>query len=109
MNIRKQSDSTVSLSFDETTSIVDLGCVSAALADYTGKLKKEVKDVSLERLPISDDKARPLDYLKQSVFNSIHSESQMLRYLANLQAKDLSLNKSMITLGSCTMKLNASS
>lgn len=60
-------------------------------------------------MPFTTDIQRPIDYLKQSVFNSIHSESQMLRYLANLQAKDLSLNKSMITLGSCTMKLNASS
>lgn len=109
MNIRKQSDSVASLSFDETTTLVDLDNISAVLSEFTGKPKKDLKSVSLERLPIVDGKSRGVDYLKQSVFNSIHSESQMLRYLANLQAKDLSLNKSMITLGSCTMKLNASS
>ena len=109
MNVRKQSDSIVSLSFDETTTLVDLDIISAALSELTGKPKKELKSVSLERLPITESKSRPLNYLKQAVFNSIHSETQMLRYLANLQAKDLSLNKSMIPLGSCTMKLNASS
>ena len=47
--------------------------------------------------------------MKQSIFNEIHSETQMLRYLKYLQDKDISLDKSMIPLGSCTMKLNATS
>lgn len=46
--------------------------------------------------------------MKQPIFNQIHSETQMLRYLKYLQDKDISLDKSMIPLGSCTMKLNAS-
>ena len=45
--------------------------------------------------------------MTQSIFNEIHSETQMLRYLKYLQDKDISLDKSMIPLGSCTMKLNA--
>lgn len=45
--------------------------------------------------------------MKQKIFNSIHSETQMLRYLKHLEQKDISLTKSMIPLGSCTMKLNA--
>lgn len=47
--------------------------------------------------------------MKQTIFNRIHSETQMLRYLKHLQDKDLSLDRSMIPLGSCTMKLNATS
>ena len=46
--------------------------------------------------------------MKQQIFNEIHSETQMLRYLRYLQEKDISLDRSMIPLGSCTMKLNAS-
>ena len=55
------------------------------------------------------DLARTSDYLTHPVFNTHHSETQMLRYLASLEAKDLSLKHSMIPLGSCTMKLNATS
>lgn len=47
--------------------------------------------------------------MTQRIFNSIHSESQMMRYLRSLQEKDISLDRSMIPLGSCTMKLNAAS
>lgn len=47
--------------------------------------------------------------MNQKIFNSIHSESQMMRYLRSLQEKDISLNRSMIPLGSCTMKLNSAS
>ena len=47
--------------------------------------------------------------MKQKIFNSIHSETQMMRYLRYLDEKDVSLNRSMIPLGSCTMKLNAAS
>ena len=47
--------------------------------------------------------------MKQKIFNEIHSEHQMLRYLRFLQEKDISLDRSMISLGSCTMKLNAAS
>ena len=47
--------------------------------------------------------------MTQKIFNSIHSESQMMRYLRHLQEKDISLDRSMIALGSCTMKLNAAS
>ena len=50
---------------------------------------------------------RVTDYLPHDVFNSYHSETEMLRYIHKLEIKDLSLNTSMIPLGSCTMKLNA--
>lgn len=47
--------------------------------------------------------------MKQKIFNAVHSETQMMRYLRTLQEKDVSLNRSMISLGSCTLKLNAAS
>lgn len=48
-------------------------------------------------------------YMSHKVFTSIHSESTIMRYMRNLESKDIGLNKSMIPLGSCTMKLNAAS
>jgi len=57
----------------------------------------------------SEGLARKDLFMPQRIFNSIHSESQMMRYLRHLQEKDISLDRSMIALGSCTMKLNAAS
>src|SRR5690606_15871950 len=63
------------------------------------------EDDGLYRIP--EKLTRTSAYLTHPVFNSYHSESQMLRYIKYLENKDLSLNTSMISLGSCTMKLNA--
>jgi len=57
----------------------------------------------------NDNLARESSYLLHPVFNTYHSETSMMRYLVNLAAKDVSLTTSMISLGSCTMKLNAAS
>ena len=57
----------------------------------------------------ADSLIRKDAFMTQRIFNSIHSESQMMRYLRHLQEKDISLDRSMIPLGSCTMKLNAAS
>ena len=65
---------------------------------------------SLESIPTSEipiDLQRKSSYLTHPVFNSYHSETEMLRYIHKLQTKDLSLVNAMIPLGSCTMKLNA--
>jgi glycine cleavage system protein P-like pyridoxal-binding family len=58
---------------------------------------------------IPDFATRTSEYLTHPVFNTYHSESKMMRYLKSLEDKDLALNRSMISLGSCTMKLNAAS
>lgn len=63
------------------------------------------EEALLENIPSSLTRTSP--YLSHPVFNSHHSESEMMRYLKQLENKDLSLNSSMISLGSCTMKLNA--
>lgn len=70
---------------------------------------KKLEEYDLGRIPFGNNLARNDNFMKQSIFNEIHSESQMLRYLKHLQDKDISLDKSMIPLGSCTMKLNATS
>src|SRR5690606_3068797 len=62
-------------------------------------------DALLENIPTSLVRTSP--FLEQEVFNKYHSESLMMRYIKMLENKDLSLNTSMISLGSCTMKLNA--
>ena len=104
MNIRKQDNSTVSFSFDETTTIEDLTALLSVFAEVRGARKIFTL---ADRPSFSGAFARTSNILTHSVYNSIHSESQMLRYLYRLQRKDISLANSMIPLGSCTMKLNA--
>ena len=102
MNIRKQDKNIVSFSFDETTTIEDVERLIQVLA----KNKKFSPSLS-DRPEFPQEFRRNTEILTHSVYNNIHSESQMLRYLYRLQRKDISLANSMIPLGSCTMKLNA--
>jgi len=97
---------TISISLNETTSVADLNQIIAIFAEATGK-----ENVSISQLEntsmISDNLIRKSTFLTHDVFNRHHSESQLMRYIKKLERKDLSLNHSMISLGSCTMKLNA--
>jgi glycine dehydrogenase len=97
LNFRYISDSELSISFGEPHTMEDvnaiLACFDAQVAEGTSKLSSDLK--------------RTDAVLSHPVFNSHHSESQMMRYLKRLENKDLSLVHSMIPLGSCTMKLNA--
>ena len=68
-------------------------------------IKREDPSASLPNLP--KNLLRTSKYLEHPVFNSYHSETEMLRYLKKLEDKDIALNRTMIALGSCTMKLNA--
>ena len=88
----------IGISLDETITNSDL----QYLLDFFG-----VKWVEPGSSSIPQSKARKSDYLTHPVFNTYHSETEMLRYIHRLESKDLSLNTSMIPLGSCTMKLNA--
>ena len=98
LNLRDYGDGTVGVSLDETTTEAHLGellsIFDASKIDKTGKT-------------IPSELARTSSYLNHPVFHTHRSETEMLRYLHRLETKDLSLNTSMIPLGSCTMKLNA--
>lgn len=95
-----------SISLDETVTIEDLNLLLNAI---TGKDESELTEADLDKVTTGIPKnfIRQGEILKQKVFNRYHSETEMLRYLRRLEAKDLSLTTSMIPLGSCTMKLNA--
>ncbi|MCH4551560.1 aminomethyl-transferring glycine dehydrogenase [Aestuariibaculum lutulentum] len=99
---------TISISFNETTSIKDINQIIAIFAEALGKEAFTVTELSTaSKLPASLE--RTSSFLTHDVFNNHHSESQLMRYIKKLERKDLSLNHSMISLGSCTMKLNAAS
>ncbi|MDX2119404.1 MAG: aminomethyl-transferring glycine dehydrogenase [Planctomycetota bacterium] len=107
INLREYADGTLGIALDETTTRDDCRALLAAFGG-TGRedLDAIIKTVSLD-LPAA--LARQSGYLTHPVFNSHHSEHEMLRYIRKLQGRDLSLANSMIPLGSCTMKLNATS
>ena len=108
MNLRRASASTVSVTFDECTTRACLTTLWGIFAP--GQTLPSFDDfeqgVAL-RLPA--ELLRTSDFLTHPVFNTHHSETEMMRYIKRLENKDLSLNTSMISLGSCTMKLNAAS
>lgn len=103
-------DGVVGISIDETTTFADIETIVKVFAKIKGK---STNDVDLDGFvkeigtSIPEHLERSSEYLTHPVFNSYHSESEMLRYIKSLEAKDLSLCHSMIPLGSCTMKLNA--
>lgn len=100
INLRRVNDTTLALSLDET-STPEL--VAELLSIFTGD--SNLPQTSLSGLPESLE--RTSDILTHEVFNRYHSETEMLRYLKRLESRDIALNHSMIALGSCTMKLNA--
>lgn len=107
INLRLLGDGAVSISLDETTTLqdlIDLWQVFAA-KDKLPFTPEELLAKANFTFPVSLTRTSP--YLTEGVFNRYHSESQLLRYLHSLETKDLALNTSMIPLGSCTMKLNA--
>ncbi len=107
VNLRRLSEGSIGVSMDETTLLAD---VSALLTIFNGG---EAHGLDIDALAASanpryDERfARTSPFMTHPVFNTYHSETAMLRYIKQLEAKDLSLCHSMIALGSCTMKLNA--
>ena len=97
---------TISISFNETTSVNDINQIIAIFAEATGKDTFTVNQLANEVM-VPENLVRKSTFLQYDVFNNHHSESQLMRYIKKLERKDLSLNHSMISLGSCTMKLNA--
>ncbi|PIZ08439.1 MAG: glycine dehydrogenase (aminomethyl-transferring) [Flavobacteriaceae bacterium CG_4_10_14_0_8_um_filter_34_31] len=97
---------TVSMSFHEATNLEDINTIIKIFAEATFK-NTIVVETLIEGTKIPQSVIRKTDFLTQEVFNTYHSETDMMRYIKKLERKDLSLNHSMIALGSCTMKLNA--
>jgi glycine dehydrogenase len=98
----------VNISLDETTSVKDVEVIVHVFSTLVGKENSVDLSESTEILSnIPTELTRTSEFLTHPVFNTYRSETQMMRYLKSLENKDLSLNTSMISLGSCTMKLNA--
>ncbi|CAH2771982.1 MAG: Glycine dehydrogenase [decarboxylating] (glycine cleavage system P protein) (EC [uncultured Caballeronia sp.] len=111
VNLRHIDATHVGVSVDETTTRDDLLKLFALFAEVAGKTETFDIDALDADIKVSLPKSleRTSDYLTHPVFNRHHSEHEMLRYLRSLADKDLALDRTMIPLGSCTMKLNATS
>jgi glycine dehydrogenase len=117
LNLRLSAPDQVTLAFDETCSEDTVSQVVAAFADKPatpitpgspdGQAADQSPGTPLAAPPIPPALARTSPFLSHPTFHQHHSESAMLRYLRRLQGKDIALDRSMIPLGSCTMKLNA--
>ena len=109
LNLRDFGDGTLGVSFDEKTTPAEVELVWRVFANAKPvpfSATDLLQDVAVE---YPEPLARKSAYLQHAVFNSYHAEHEMLRYLKRLESRDLSLCQSMIPLGSCTMKLNATS
>ena len=103
VNIRKVNSEMLSVSFDEKKNVYRANQLLKIF-----NCAESIKENPTENLPnLPKNMLRTSTYLDHQVFNSYHSETEMLRYLKRLEEKDIALNRSMIALGSCTMKLNA--
>lgn len=108
INLRYFSNGRVGISIDETTTVDDLYDLIACFETSEKPVSFTIQqDAELNHIPSALTRTSP--YLTHPVFNTHRSESMMMRYIKSLEKKDLSLNTSMISLGSCTMKLNAAS
>ncbi len=124
INFRRLEGDKVGVTLDESVGLLDLTDIINVFAGASGSASQSPADVSAfasEKLSLTAEKtaddistapaslARQTSFMTQPVFNTHHSETEMLRYLYHLQEKDFSLVHGMIPLGSCTMKLNSTS
>ena len=107
LNLRRVDDDTVGVTFDETATMGDVEAVFAALSGGSSVSVDWDQELQGAESGIPKDDTRTSAFLDHEIFHLYRSETEMLRYLARLQAKDIALDRSMIPLGSCTMKLNA--
>ncbi|POY41305.1 glycine dehydrogenase (aminomethyl-transferring) [Flavobacterium alvei] len=99
-------ENTVSISLNETTSIPDLNKIISVFASANNTQATAIETLT-ETNHFPANLERTSTFLEYDIFNKHHSETDLMRYIKKLERKDLSLNHSMISLGSCTMKLNA--
>ena len=105
INFLRLSDNEISISVNEKTNLDDLNEIISVFELYTNKTSLNIPFP--EKIEIKNE--RKSEFLTHQTFNSFHSETSLMRYIKSLENKDLSLTQSMISLGSCTMKLNAAS
>ncbi|WP_417290240.1 aminomethyl-transferring glycine dehydrogenase [Corallibacter sp.] len=106
VNFYYPDEDTVSVSINETTTLRDINYLIEVFAKVAKKEAFTVSEIP-QANTISENLQRKTAFLTSDVFNTYHSETELMRYIKKLERKDLSLNHSMISLGSCTMKLNA--
>jgi glycine dehydrogenase len=111
INLRYAGDDGIGIALDETATLADLEAIVGVFAAAAGKSTSALPDAALidDEPQVPEALRRTSAYLTHPVFNSHHSETEMMRYVRGLERKDVGLDTSMIPLGSCTMKLNSAS
>ncbi len=107
INILEINDNRAAISLNEATTEKQFQKLICVLEEYSGK--KTTTQATDVLINIPENQTRKSAFLTHPTFNSYHSETSLMRYIKRLERKDLALNHSMISLGSCTMKLNAAS
>jgi glycine dehydrogenase len=106
MNFRYFNNGEVGISIDETTNLDDINWIVEVFAKAANKPVVRISEISCD-WSLDQKFRRSSSFMQQEVFNRYRSETEMVRYIKSLESKDISLTHSMISLGSCTMKLNA--
>lgn len=106
VNFRYFEDGSIGISLDETTQESDLGVLNYIFAQAKGK-EAPAPELPAEYVAVEEGFRRTSDFLQHEVFQKYHTETELMRYIRRLEKRDISLGDSMISLGSCTMKLNA--
>jgi glycine dehydrogenase len=105
VNFRYINEHTLMISINETTSLSDLNVILKIFSLAVGKESGRINKLN-ELCKLDQTMTRKSSFLEHEIFNKYHSETDMMRYIKKLERKDISLTQSMISLGSCTMKLN---
>ncbi len=108
INFRYTDEKTIGISIDETTDLFDINTIISVFTEVKNIPSTPITAVS-DKKNLPDHLERKSRFLSHPVFNMYHTETEMMRYIKKLENKDLALNRTMIPLGSCTMKLNAAS
>ncbi|MDX1471775.1 MAG: glycine dehydrogenase (aminomethyl-transferring), partial [Flavobacteriaceae bacterium] len=106
VNFYYSDDETIYISINETTTLQDVNDILEIFSNSVSKSSEKLEKLT-DEVNLPGELKRSSEILQLEVFNKYHSETELMRYIKSLERKDLSLNHSMISLGSCTMKLNA--
>jgi len=106
VNFLYVDNGTISIAINEATSLKDLNQIVSIFSEALNKKTIAITNL-LDETSVPENIQRTSSFMDNKVFNSYHSETELMRYIKKLERKDLALNHSMISLGSCTMKLNA--